>query len=129
METRELFVLGLVGAGLLAGGIALGFSLRRRKGAAERERERRLKINTIGRLSDGAIEKLSEWDQDGRRVSVLHFHYAVSGVAYAAAQDVSTLRHVLPLENCGEGVPISVKYDPQNPTNSIVACELWSGLR
>lgn len=129
MEPVRLFALAFVVLAILIGGIALGLSLRYRKSAAERERERRLKVHAVGRICDGSIEKLSDLEQDGHPVCILHYHYAVSGATYSAAQDVSALRHVLRFENCSEGVPISVKFDPQNPSNSIVVCELWSGLR
>jgi hypothetical protein len=68
--------------------------------------------------------------QDGQDVpvpSVLVYAYRVSGVSYECAQDVSLLadyvRHVR------IDLPIQVRYDPHNPSNSIVVSESWSGLR
>jgi len=60
---------------------------------------------------------------------LLIYHYDVSGVTYEASQDVTHLRHRVDLHTCRIGVPTSVKYDPQNPANSIVVAEEWSGLR
>lgn len=119
---------GLITAALAITGVALGFSLRKRKTAAERERERRLKINSIGRICDGSIERLSESLTADAPARLLHYSYIVGGVSYSAAQDISLIESHVRLENCSEGVPASVKYDPQNPSNSIVVCELWSGL-
>jgi hypothetical protein len=57
------------------------------------------------------------------------YTYDVSGVTYEASQDVTNLRHVVDLHACRIGLPASVKYDPQNPGNSIVVGEGWTGLR
>lgn len=128
MGPNQLFSLGLIAGGLLAGGLALGLSLRHRKSPAEKERERRLRINAIGRLCDGALVEVADLEQGGRRVRLLHYHYSVRGVTYSTAQDISALRHIARIEKFSEGLPASVKYDPQNPPDSIVVCEVWSGL-
>jgi hypothetical protein len=119
----------VVGAAMAASGMFLGLRLRRRKSAADKERERRLLVNTIGRICDGSIERFTESDADAGPVRLLHYTYSVRGVSYSAAQDVSHITQHVRAEHLSEGVPASVKYDPQNPTNSIVVCELWSGLR
>ena len=50
-------------------------------------------------------------------------------MTYAASQDISQLRDFLP-ENVDRALgPATVKIEPQNPYNSIVVCEEWSGLR
>ena len=128
MEPDQLLSLGLIAGGLLAGGLALGLSRRYRKSPAERERERCLRINAIGRICDGTILEVTDLEQSGRSLRLLHYHYSVSGVTYSAAQDISVLLHMIGTETCSEGVPAIVKYDPQNPPNSIVVCELWTGL-
>lgn len=121
-----LVLLGAIAAGA---GLALGLSFRHHKTAAERERERRLKVNTMGRICDGAIEKLTAEFREETPIRVIYYSYLVGGVHYSAAQDVTLLlEHIRP-ESCTEGFPASVKYDPANPSNSIVVCELWSGLR
>jgi hypothetical protein len=121
-----LLVLGVIAVGSAA---ALGISFRRRKSAAERERERRLKVNTVGRICDGVIERLTEAGDAAAPLRMLYYSYSVGGVGYSAAQDITLLLEHIRLESCTEGFPAGVKYDPQNPSNSIVVCELWSGLR
>ena len=128
MGPGQLFSLGLIAGGLLAGGLALGLSLRHRKSPAERERERRLWINAIGRICDGAIVEVTDLEQSGRRLRILHYHYSVAGVTYSAAQDISELLHMARTETWSEGIPASIKYDSQNPSDSIVVCEVWTGL-
>lgn len=118
----------LLGAIAAVAGLALCLSFRRHKTAAERERERRLKVNTIGRICDGAIEKLTEESRQEGPARVIYYSYSVGGVGYAAAQDVTPLLEDFRPESCAEGFPVGVKYDPANPSNSIVVCELWSGL-
>jgi hypothetical protein len=59
--------------------------------------------------------------------SLLIYTYRVSGVSYECAQDVSLLaEHV---RHVRVDLPIQVRYDPHNPSNSIVVAESWSGLR
>jgi hypothetical protein len=59
--------------------------------------------------------------------AVLVYVYRVGGVSYECAQDVSLLAdHV---RNLRIDLPIQVRYDPHNPSNSIVVAETWSGLR
>ena len=65
MEPDQLLSLGLIAGGLLAGSLALGLSLRYRKSPAERERERRLRINAIGRICDGTILEVIDLEQSG----------------------------------------------------------------
>jgi hypothetical protein len=112
----------------------------RRKTPEQRERERRLRIAEIGRITDGTIVDVCELaaplDLDGKKqdttaraAQLLIFHYDVAGVTYETSQDVTALRHYIDLHQCKLGVPASIKYDPQNPGNSIVIAEAWSGLR
>ena len=131
MLQTSAYLIGVAGMLAAAGGVAVALMLRgRRKSPAEKERERRLKVNTVGRICDGSLVEITDYrDANGRLVRHLHFRYTVAGVEYAAAQDISALRSLVQHEKCSEGVPTSVKYDPQNPSNSIVICELWSGLR
>ena len=46
-----------------------------------------------------------------------------------ASQDITYLRQWVNLHSCRLGVPTSVRYDPQNPGNSLVVTERWMGLR
>jgi hypothetical protein len=59
--------------------------------------------------------------------SVLIYSYRVSGVSYECAQDVSLLADYV--RHLRIDLPIQVRYDPHNPSNSIVVSESWSGLR
>ncbi len=103
---------------------------RRKKTAADLERERRMRISAGGRITDGTILDVHEVPENGHPESqLLVFQYDVAGVTYECSQDVTYLRHRLDLHSCRLGLPTSVKYDPQNPGNSIVIAEDWSGLR
>ena len=62
------------------------------------------------------------------RDNLLFYSYGVRGVEYTASQDVTMLQEFLPQDYSAVG-PVSVKYDPRNPANSIVVAERWSGLR
>jgi len=42
---------------------------------------------------------------------------------------VTYLRPMINLHSCRLGLPTSVRYDTQNPGNSIVVSEGWMGLR
>ncbi len=50
------------------------------------------------------------------------------GVEYQSTQDISFFPEPLDLRQVATGRPATVKYDPQNPTNSIILCEEWSGI-
>lgn len=86
----------------------------------ERERQRRAKLVSEGKISDAMLVEIRE--------DLLFYSYDVRGVEYTASQDVSNLKQYLngDLSNVG---PISVKYDARNPANSIVLAEAWSGIR
>jgi hypothetical protein len=60
---------------------------------------------------------------------VLIYHYDVAGVSYECSQEVTYLRPLINLHSCRLGLPTSVRYDPQNPGNSLVVSERWIGLR
>ncbi len=95
---------------------------RRIRGTPEkRERKRRLLVHRQGRLGDAVITESSE--------DALYYSYSVRGVQYAASQDISTLRDHLPAEPERLIGPASLKYATNNPANSILLCEEWSGLR
>jgi hypothetical protein len=103
-----------------------------KKTAAEHERERRLRIHEIGRITDGTVIDAQEIDGDAEghgESQLVIYTYDVSGVTYEASQDVTTLRHLVDLHTCKIGLPASIKYDPKSPGNSIVICEGWTGLR
>ena len=138
MNAFRLYPFSLIAAGVAALGIGVTVFIRRnRKTPEQMERERRLQISSMGRIIDGTVTDVAELapNSGGKsgnghgRVQLLIYHYDVSGVTYEASQDVTHLRHRVDLHTCRIGVPTSVKYDPQNPANSIVVAEEWSGLR
>ena len=101
----------------------------KKKSDAERERERRLAVNASGRMTDGTVTEALFLGAEPPDALLLFYRYLVAGVEYSAAQDVSSLREILPRPNYLPGEAITIKYDPHRPPNSIVVCEQWSGLR
>ena len=128
MISLRIYALVLAGVGLAFGGYAL---LRRKpKTAQELERERRVWLNTIGRITDGTVIDVQEIEPEGQHpATMLIYQYDVAGVSYEASQDVTYLRQLINLHSCRLGVPTSVKYDSRNPGNSLVISEGWIGLR
>lgn len=114
---------------LLAGGVT-GFLTavavrcfgRRAMTPAEREKRRRLSVSARGRTTVAIITDF----HDG----VLSYTYEVRGVEYAATQDISDLMGLVEDDPVAlVARPAGIKYLPQNPANSIVLCEDWSGLK
>ena len=116
-----------------AGGLAFGgYALLRRKPktAEELERERRMWLSTVGRITDGTVIDVQELSDQGQHdATMLIYQYDVAGVSYEASQDVTYLRQWINLHSCRLGLPTSVKYDSRNPGNSMVISEGWIGLR
>jgi len=114
---------------LVVGGVAIAFVavaiyivLRIRRKPRDKEQRRRLDVNSNGRLGDATILEISG--------DAIFYEYSVRGVTYTASQDIAKLRELIP----GDpqrliGRPASLKYSSQNPANSILLCEEWSGLR
>jgi hypothetical protein len=118
----ELIVLGTVVVAAAAVLVArLFFS--QKPTPDEMERRRRTDIHQKGKLGDGEI---IDFDP---QTAVITFSYTVAGVVYTAAQDASSLESMLPADPMSMVGPISIKFDPHNPANSIILCEAWSGLR
>jgi len=121
--------------GLVATGVALAgaYVLLRRKPKSpdDIERERRAWLEGTGRITDGTVIDVQELaaEKDRRSAIMLIYHYDVAGVSYECSQDVTYLRHWINLHSCRLGLHTSVKYDPQNPGNSLVVSENWMGLR
>jgi len=126
------FLAGVAAAALL---VLLGTGVvwwlrRRRKTPEQLERERRQRLNTMGRITDGTVLDVHEAPGErGTTQQLLVYRYDVAGVSYEASQEVTHLRHLVDLHSCRIGLPASVKYDAQNPGNSIVLAEGWMGLR
>ena len=119
-DSRVTLAALAVAAGL-ASGLAVRKLLRLRSTPAERERKRRLAVNSKGRLCDTTIVEV--------RDSTLYYSYVIARVNYMASQDLSSLRDLLPADLGTLIGPASLKYLPRNPANSIVVCENWSGVR
>jgi hypothetical protein len=114
----------LTGFVCLASGIALlrmGVALRSRLTPEKRERRRRLDLHLNGRLGDALLTELHE--------NTLYYTYDVRGVHYTASQDITGMRDQLPDDTERLGGMVTIKYSGQNPANSILMCEEWSGLR
>ena len=121
---------GLILAG--SGAVLAAYLLLRRKPktADDLEWERREWLDRVGRITDGTVIDVQETPaSEQKSLTLLIYQYDVAGVSYEASQDVTYLRQRINLHSCRLGVPTSVRYDPQNPGNSIVVSERWLGLR
>lgn len=110
-------------AGVVFLAASTGFLVYRRlqKKPSDREAKRRLFIHQQGRLSDGMVTDITG--------EAIFYTYSVRGVGYMASQDLSGLESFLPPDAFEAIGPITVKYIPGNPANSIVLCEDWSGIQ
>jgi hypothetical protein len=118
-QQLQMAALALAAAGLIA--LAVWIVVRRNSTPEKRERRRRLHIHATGRLGDALVTETDE--------NLLYFSYSIRGVQYTASQDVSALRDRLPEDLSRLIGPSSMKYVSNNPANSILLCEEWSGLR
>ena len=116
----------------------------------DEERRRRSQLNQVGRIVEGLVVELVESQGTpapapdsamfSRRKAaatqpcgnglrrLVRYSYSIAGVTYETAQDVTGLEERLCLERIASGQPASVKYDPANPSNSILVADDWSGL-
>lgn len=128
MTPFRLYALLLVGTGIA---VLLAYLFRRKpKTPEDLERQRRAFLDQVGRITDGTVIDVQELTVSPQRsATMLIYQYDVAGVSYEASQDVTYLRQWINLHSCRLGLPTSVKYDPQNPGNSLVVSESWMGLR
>ena len=113
--------LAIVSIGAVAAGAALYLLMRSRSASPmERERRRRLAVNSGGRLIDGLITEA----RDG----AVFYSYSWRGIEYDCSQDLSGMPALAPIDAGSLIGPVTVKFDPRNPYNSIVLCESWSGF-
>lgn len=120
LTLTEAIAVGAVSLSLVAAGAY--FVIRMRRPPKDKEKRRRQIVNLQGRLGDATITDVND--------SVLYYEYSVRGVTYTASQDISQLREYINADlDRLIGRPASLKYSPQNPANSILLCEEWSGLR
>lgn len=99
------------------------------------EQARRKRLARIGRLTDGNLVDTTTFD--GRFLAeaarpdvpprILLYRYRIAGVAYEAVQDVSGIEGLV--RGLRVDLPIQVRYDQENPADSIVVAETWCGLR
>jgi hypothetical protein len=112
----------------------------------EAERKRRLHLNHIGRIAEGQVVELNENPPepaqerrsfltrsrplaDNRPRHMVSYSYSISGVTYHTAQDITGLESQVRFDRLMAGQQASVKYDPANPSDSILVADDWSGLR
>ena len=117
----ELQIAGLVLLALVLVAVGIWIALRVKNNPEKRERERRRQLGERGRFGDALISEMSE--------GLICYTYSVHGVQYTASQDVSLLGAYLPANADRLIGQASIKYAPNNPGNSILVCEVWSGLR
>ncbi len=124
------------------------FMMRRRPfDPDEAERKRRSFLNRVGRIVEGQVLEIADRprepekpgglfhrrktslaeNENGTR-KLLYYTYSISGVTYETAQDITGLEERACLERIVAGQSTSVKYDPSNPSNSILVADDWSGL-
>jgi hypothetical protein len=120
VAASQALVIGAVS--LLVVAVSVFIVLRIRRKPKDKEKRRRLEVNANGRLGDATILEITD--------DAIFYEYSVRGITYTASQDISKLRELIP----GDpqrliGRPASLKYSYQNPANSILLCEEWSGLR
>jgi hypothetical protein len=144
LSLRSPRVLTAIGIGVAAAATITTYVLTRRKPTPEEiERERRDLLARSGRITDGTIMDTMITEARNSSVSVpemeppadnlpltpqiIVYNYRIAGVTYECAQDVTALAEYV--HGIRTDLPIQVRYLPQNPANSIVVAESWSGLR
>lgn len=120
-------------SGICFGGFAVYALLRRPTSPDELERKRRDMLVQQGRIIDGTVIDISDLspEESGRPLGLrlILYKYEIAGVVYECSQDVTMLGHLVDIYNCRLGFPASVRYAPNNPGNSLIVAETWSGLR
>lgn len=110
-----------LGVGLCAAAaVAIYFLFRRKRSPEEKERRRRLDISVQGRLIEGLVIEIRE--------SSVIYKYSWQGIDYETSQDLATMSAMLPRAIESLIGPVTVKFLPRDPYNSIVLCERWSGF-
>ena len=123
-----------------AAGAAVYLLTRKKPSEEELERQRRELLARSGRITDGTImdtliaQARTEPDpipaapeEAATTPNIIIYNYRIAGVTYECAQDVTALAELV--HDIRTDLPIQVRYAPQNPGNSIVVAESWSGLR
>lgn len=137
-----------MGGAAIAGIAMILYAFLRPAGDPEaEERKRRLHLNQIGRIAEGQVVDLVQQPPESKKArkglfgagahaladmrprQLVSYSYAISGVIYHTAQDITGLESQVRLERLVPGQPASIKYDPSNPYDSILVADDWSGLR
>lgn len=148
--TDDWRLLAAAGAAVVVAVAAASYAaFLRRPDADETERRRRAHVNQVGRIAEGRVTELAlapatpasngrlrmfggSEKKSGNSAEhtrkLLWYTYSISGVTYETAQDITGLEHRAGPGELLSGQMASVKYDPANPSNSIVVSEDWSGL-
>ncbi len=119
--SAETQIVALSGVAVVLIALAIFIALRVRGSPEKREQRRRLAVHRLGRLGDALITEATG--------DTLYYSYSIRGVQYTASQDITSLRERLPAEPERLIGVASLKYSPNNPANSILVCEEWSGIR
>ena len=140
-------LLALGGGSALALGLLVYAFAHPKVNPEEAERKRRLHLNHIGRIAEGQVVELSEQPAteveeprgllggrgkklpDLRPRNMVSYSYSISGVTYHTTQDITGLESQVQFDRLMAGQQASVKYDPSNPSDSILVADDWSGLR
>lgn len=151
-------MLPVAGLAVLAGILVVLWLRRKPATPHDLEHQRRAYLNRIGRIVEGQVLEIVDHGRaansgkpgggkekaGGRHIGflnkrpslahpgtpqkLLYYTYAISGVTYETAQDITGLEERLHLSRVAAGQTASVKYDPSNPSNSILLADDWSGL-
>ncbi len=114
--------LGLIAAFAVSAMVGFTVWLRRKRPTEdELERSRRLSVSRRGRVADGVVLEIHN--------QVIEYSYTVRGMEYNASQNLQPLEQLLPADRHRIIGTANLKYLEDNPANSIVLSEEWSGLR
>lgn len=90
--------------------------------------ESRQKTEAKALLKSGSILPKGATSAANGAQKLLYYTYSISGVTYETAQDVTGMEEQSHLKRVSVGQSASVKYDPSNPSNSILLADDWSGI-
>ena len=143
-------IVGVAALVIAAAAVLLQRHFKKPEDPEDEERRRRFQLNQVGRIVEGLVVELVEAPASPPQESasgtlsqpkpaasgigpnamrrLVRYSYSIAGITYETAQDVTGLEERLCLERLAAGQPASVKYDPSNPSNSILVADDWSGI-
>jgi hypothetical protein len=143
-------IIGVAALVIVAAAVILHRHFQKPQDPEDEERRRRFQLNQVGRIVEGLVVELVEAPAPPPQESassapsqpeaapsgggpnsmrrLVRYSYSIAGITYETAQDVTGLEERLCLERLAAGQPASVKYDPSNPSNSILVADDWSGI-